>query len=162
MRVQIQIVLAICLISFLGCSRTVRYNYDPLAIFPATATWAWNDARNILPAHPSMKTLHVDRIFREVVEDAFAQRGYEMVPRGSEAEYEVHYEIGLGMQVGGKQRPAVATASIELTEIATGRRVWVGFMKTNVDVALSEEQRRNRLEREMRKILRRFPPSQPR
>jgi len=159
MRVLMQLVLAVCLIPFFGCSKNIRVNFDPLAIFPATSTWVWNDAKNILPDHPSMEILHIDRLLRAEVEEGFAGRGYTEVPRGSEAEYEMHYEVGLGLQVGGTQRPAVATASIELTEISTGRQVWVGFMKTNVDVSLTEKQRVDRLRRNMRKMLKNFPPS---
>ena len=75
MRVLMQLVLAVSLIAFLGCARTVRFHYDPLAIFPATATWVWNDAKNILPDHPSMEILHIDRLLRAAVEEGFAGRG---------------------------------------------------------------------------------------
>jgi hypothetical protein len=125
MRLPIQLILAICLISFLGCAKNVRSNYDPLAILPATATWEWEDAKNVLPSHPSMEALQIDRLMRDVVGGALSDRGYTEAEQGSDAEYQLNYEIGLGVRVGKNQTPAIATASIELTEIGSGRRVWV-------------------------------------
>ena len=162
MRLSIQLVLAICLIPLFGCAKNVGSNFDPLAIFPATATWVWDDSKNILPSDPTMETLEVDRILRETAGAALTARGYSEAPDGSQPDYLLHYEVGVGIVVDGKQRPPVATASFELTEFGTGRRVWVGFITTNVDITLNERERTRRLQRELRKMLLYFPPSQRR
>jgi hypothetical protein len=162
MRLWKQLVLAICLIPLFGCAKNVSSNFDPLAIFPATATWVWDDSKNILPDDPTMVTLEIDRILREVVGEAFSARGYTEAPDGIQPDYLLHYEVGVGIVVDGRQRPPVATGSFELTEFLTGRQVWVGFLTTNVDVTLTEKERTRRLQRELRKMLKNFPPSQRR
>jgi hypothetical protein len=56
---------------------------------------------------------------------------------------------------------AVATLSLSLVESESKRRVWVGFIKVDVDTSLTEAQRRERLQAEMQELLEDFPPSQP-
>jgi len=82
---RITLVLAvIALISSAGCAKRIGATYDPFAIFPATAQWAWDEELNRIPEDQSMTALNIRTLVRETITEVLARRGYVSVPaRGS-------------------------------------------------------------------------------
>jgi hypothetical protein len=152
---------SLCLVVAFGCAKTVGSTYDPLAIFPAQATWAWDDAANRMPSDETLHVLNVDAVIRDTTAEGLSARGYAQAPAGSPAPYLLSYEVGIGRMISTTSASAVATLSLSLVESESKRRVWVGFIKVDVDTSLTEAQRRERLQAEMQELLEDFPPSQP-
>jgi len=153
--------LSLCLAVALGCAKTVGSTHDPLAIFPAQATWVWDEAANRMPSDERLRVLNIDAIIRDTTAEGLAARGYTQAPAGSPAPYLLSYEVGIGRLITTTSASAVGTLSLSLVESESKRRVWVGFIKVDVDTSLTEAQRRERLQGEMQKMLKDFPPSQP-
>lgn len=143
-----------------GCSKDVGSTYDPLFRFPAEARWSWDEAAIRLPDDEDIRALNMDAILRETASAALAARGYVEVPPGSTAEYLLSYQASVGRVVSPTKARAVGTVSLTLVEFASGRHVWVGFARADeIDVSLTEEQRRRRVRSLMNRMLRGFPPS---
>ena len=148
------------LVGALGCAETVGSTHDPLAIFPARATWVWDEAANRMPPDERLRILNIDAIIRDTTAEGLAARGYTQAPAGSPAPYLLSYEVGIGRLISKTSASAVGTLSLSLVESESKRRVWVGFIKVDVDTSRTEAQRRERLQGEMQKMLEDFPPSQ--
>jgi hypothetical protein len=50
---------------------------------------------------------------------------------------------------------------VSTVDAKTDRSTWVRFIKTGADIAAPEAQRRKRLREQMNKMLKNFPPNQP-
>ena len=72
------------------------------------------------------------------------------------------YEVAVGRVISQRETRGVGSVSLTLVETAFDNRVWVGFIRADVDMSLSEAQRRERIGNEMHNMLRDFPPGQPR
>jgi hypothetical protein len=145
-----------------GCAKNVGSTYDPLAIFPAQATWSWDPTEIIIPSDERLDTLNINEIVRESIVEGFAERGYTEAPIGSKAPYLLAYEIGIGRTITRTRATAIGSLSVSLVESNSNRRVWVGFIRLDVDTSRTEAERRDLLRREVRNMLRSFPPSQRR
>jgi hypothetical protein len=165
MRLQkrIPLVLAVfVLFSSSGCGeKRIGATYDPFAIFPATALWAWEEELNRLPTDPSMTELNIRTLVEEAIVKGLAKRGYEMAPEGEEVQFLAHYQVGIAKRIEPNSVKGFGSLSLTLVDPATNRDVWVGFVRTRANVALSESDRRKRLQGQVDKMLRKFPPSQP-
>lgn len=155
----IRLGLSIALIPAWGCSGPkVGSTHDPLVVFPAQATWEWDDAANRLPNNELVHTLELDSIIREAATAAFSERGWVEAPAGSAPQYLLSYDVGLGEVISQTQARAVGSVSFHLAEARTGHRVWVGFVRTDVDLSRTEAQRRTWMRDRMRIMLKDFPP----
>jgi hypothetical protein len=155
------VVAVVALLSSSGCAKKVGATYDPFVLFPATAQWAWDEALNQLPDDPSITALNIRTLVRETITEGLATRGYAMAPQGGKVDFRVHYQVGLGKIIKPDSVEGYGSLSLTLVEVSTNRDVWVGFIKTDVDVSTSEAERRKRLQKEVNKMLKDFPPSQP-
>ena len=162
MRLRKAFVLAPCLIVAVGCTtKMVGATHDPLAIFPARSTWVWDEAANRMPDDERLEELNIAAIIRDTAAVAFAEHGYTQALTGSDAPYQLSYQVGIGEVISATSARAVGSLSMALVESKSKRRVWVGFIRVNVDTSMTESQRRERLRGEMEKMLKDFPPSQP-
>jgi hypothetical protein len=159
---RITLILAVlALLSAFGCApKRTGATYDPFVAFPATAQWAWDEGLNRLPTDPSMAELNIRTIVRDTITEGLAKRGYSMAPEGEQADFLAHYQVGIGKRIDRSSVKGFGSLSLTLVDPATSRDVWVGFVKTESDVSLSEADRRKRLQRNIDKMLGKFPPSQ--
>jgi hypothetical protein len=155
------VLAVIALLGVSGCAAKTGATYDPFAIFPATARWTWNDELNSFPNDPSLETLNIQSMVREIITESLAERGYTLAPAGEEVDFRAHYQFGLGQLIEQDSIKAYASLSLTLVDTKTDRSVWVGFIKTDADIAISEAQRRKRIRKKMDKMLKGFPPNQP-
>ena len=157
------VLAVLVLLSSSGCAqKRIGATYDPFVIFPATAQWAWDEGLNRLPTDPSITELNIRSLVRETITKGLARRGYTMSPEDGKVDFRIHYQVGIGRRIGPNSVTGYGSLSLTLVEASTNRDVWVGFVRTNVDVSLSETDRRKRLQKQINKMLRKFPPSQPR
>jgi hypothetical protein len=155
------ILAVLALLGASGCAKKIGATYDPFVVFPATAQWTWNDELNRIPSDPSMKSLNIESIVRETITEGLAKRGYTLAPAGGKVDFQVHYQIGLGQKIAQDSIESYASLSLTLVDSKTDRSAWVGFIKTEVDIAIPEAQRRKKLREQMNKMLKNFPPNQP-
>ncbi len=159
--VRITLVLAfISLLSASGCAKRIGATYDPFLMFPATAQWAWDEGMNRIPEDPSMQALNIRAVVREIITEGLAGRGYTMAPKSGKVDFLVHYQVGIGRRISADSVQGYGSLSLTLVDVSTNRDVWLGFVKTDADVSLPEAQRRKRLQKEIDKMLKKFPPSQ--
>jgi len=157
---RITLVLAvIVLISSAGCAKRIGATYDPFAIFPATAQWAWDEELNRIPEDQSMTALNIRTLVRETITEVLARRGYVKARSGEKVDFRVHYQVGTGKRVKPYSVKGYSSLSLTFVEVSTNRDVWVGFVKANVDVSISAAKRRMRLLKQVNKMLRKFPPT---
>jgi hypothetical protein len=142
-----------------GESIPVSTNYDPLFRFPATASYAWDDAASSLPDVPSVDHETTRALLKDVANEAFAARGYRMVAGGS-PDFRLSFQYVIRTFTSPEQSTAVGSISLLMVERTSGRRVWMGFGQAEVHVGLSPEERRERLRDAMTRMLQNFPPSQ--
>jgi hypothetical protein len=157
---RISLVLAvIALLGSNGCASNIGTTHDPFVIFPETAQWAWDEKMNTLPSDPSMQALNIRTIVRESVTEALATKGYTLEPAGGKVDFRVHYQVGITKVITENSPKAYGSLNLTLVNVTTNRTVWVGFIKANVDVSISEAERRMRFSQELSKLLKDFPPS---
>ena len=155
------VLAAMAVLSSSGCGpKRTGATYDPFATFPATAQWAWDEGLNLLPVDPSISNLNIRTIVRDVVTEGLAKRGYTMAPDGGKVDFRVHYQVGIGTKVDQTSSKGYGSLNLTLVNATTNQEVWVGFVRTESDVSLSEKDRRKRLQKRVDKMLREFPPSQ--
>ena len=155
------ILAVLALLGASGCAKKIGATYDPFVVFPATAQWTWNDELNRIPSDPSMESLNIESIVRETITEGLAKRGYTLAPAGGKVDFQAHYQIGLGQKIKQDSVKSYASLSLTLVDSKTDRSAWVGFIKTEVDIAIPEAQRRKQLRERMNKMLKNFPPNQP-
>jgi len=158
---RITLILAVLvLLSAAGCGRKrVGATYDPFVIFPATAQWAWDENMNRLRTDRSMDELNLHTVVRDVITEGLAKRDYAMASEGGKVDFLVYYRVGLGKRIGPDSVKGFGSLSLTVVDVSSNRDVWVGFIKIEVDLALSDKDRRRRLRKRVDKMLRKFPPS---
>ena len=145
-----------------GCASDdigVSTTFDPLTRFPATATYAWDDAACMLPRDPRIDGPAVDALLREVANQEFAARGYRAVASGP-SDFLLSYQYAVHTWTGPDASKAIGSLSLQLVESASRRRVWSGFGRAEIYVGLTPEERRKRVEKAFSRMLEKFPPSQ--
>jgi hypothetical protein len=149
-------------IALAGCASddiAVSTTFDPLVRFPATATYAWDDAARSLPEDPRIDARSFDTLVKQAADQEFAARGYRAVASGP-ANFRLSYQFVVHTWIGADNSRAVGSLSLLLAESRSRRRVWLGFGKAEIHVGLSEAERRERLRDAFARMLKDFPPSQ--
>ena len=149
--------------SLAGCASDgvqVTRSFDPLATFPAQATFVWDDAANKLPQDDRQQELGLDSLIRQAANDAFAARGYRHVASGP-TDYRLAYEVGENIWRGPEGTTSVASISLVLTSAKSDRRVWVGFVRAEVQPSVTRDERARRLRAAFDELLAGFPPASP-
>jgi hypothetical protein len=152
--------LAAVLLTGAGCASDgieVTTNADPLASFPAQGTFVWDDAANKLPRDERIQELNLDPLIRQAANEAFAARGYRKVA-SEPADFRLVYEVGENRWQGPDGVTSVVSISLILKDPKSGRHVWLGFGRAEVQPNVSREERGRRLRAAFEKMLEKFPP----
>jgi hypothetical protein len=137
------VLAAIALLGSFGCGpKRTGATYDPFVVFPATAQWAWDEGLNRVPADQSITDLNIRNIVRDIITKGLAKRGYSMAPEGGKVHYRVHYQVGIGKRIETTSVKGYGSLSVTLLDASTDQDVWVGFLKNESNVSLSETERR--------------------
>lgn len=159
MRLWTATLVPIAFIVAWGCGGPkVGSTHDPLVVFPAEATWEWDESENRLPNDEIVRTIDLDSVIREAATAAFAERKYVETSSGVPAQYLLSYDVGLGEVITQTSARAVGSVSLRLVEARSGHRVWVGFIRTDVDLSRTDAERRRWMRERMRTMLKDFPP----
>ena len=134
--------------------------YDPITEFPATASWVWDDSAVRLPDDDRLDTAAIDKDIKAAVGSEFGARGYTEAPSGN-VQYLLSYELAVYTWLSQTEARAFGTLSVLMSEAATGRRVWLGFLRLQIDHSLTPEKREARLRESVAGMLENFPPGQP-
>ena len=161
LRPVISSLAAVLLVAATGCASDgieVTTSADPLAIFPSQGTFVWDDAANKLPMDERIQELDLDPLIKQAANGAFAARGYREV--GSEpADFRLVYEVGENRWYGPDGVTSVVSISLLLKDPKSGRHVWLGFGRAEVQPNVPREERSRRLRSAFDKMLEKFPPS---
>ena len=157
---------SLCLLALLvtvlgGCASDgveVSTAFDPLTPFPRQATWLWDRAASHIPDDPRFAQLDIEPLIQETASEALAARGYQQ-GQGS-GHYKLSYQLAAFSWIGGTESRSIGTLSLTLVEAASGRRVWMGFVRADILVGLSREERKVRLRSALDRLLEKFPPTQ--
>ena len=146
----------------IGCASDnidVSTTFDPLTRFPVQATYLWDDTANQLPDDPRINPAETDSLIREAANAEFAARGYRLATSGS-ANYKLSYDLTVHTWYGANNSSSIASLSLWLVDAASKRRVWMGYVRAEILVGLSREERVTRLRGAMARLLEKFPPAQ--
>jgi hypothetical protein len=165
MKLQIRssVLVLTCALVAIGCASKPEFDaselYDPLARFPVTATFAWNDNANRAPENPELQQLNYGSVLKRVANEEFAKRGYSNVAPGSN-DYWLSYELTVHSWFSAERTQATGTLSLSLVDANSKRRVWLGYGRAEVLVGLNEEERAERSREILAAMLEKFPPNQ--
>ena len=137
----------------------VGATFDPLTTFPASATWTWDEASNRLPDDERIRPLDFDGIIKEVAPAEFAARGY-ILASAAAPDYLLSYDLRMNTWISQTEARSIGSLSFLMVEAASGRRVWLGFIRAEMDMSNTRESRKEFITKELRKLLKDFPPSQ--
>ena len=152
-----------CALLSAGCATddlNIGATFDPLTPFPATAVWSWDDAANKLPKDDRIDGVELDRTLKSAIASEFALKGYTE-STGGKVQYVLSYEVGIHTWMSRSESRAFGTLSVLMTEAANRRKVWLGFLRIQIDMSLTQAQRDQRLREKIAEMLKNFPPSQP-
>ncbi len=155
-------IAALSLALLAGCASDgveVSTTYDPLALFPAQASYAWDGRANKLPPDPRIEALDLDPLIKEAAAEELAVRGYRPAASGS-PDYRLSYELVVHTWIGADNSRSVGSLSLMLVDADLGRRVWIGFARAEVQVGRTTAERKQRLRGVFAKMLAKFPPAQ--
>lgn len=153
--------LAAALLTAVGCASDgieVTTSADPLMTFPKQGTFVWDDSANKLPKDERIQELNLDPLIKQAANEAFAARGYRQVASGA-AEFLLAYELGENRWHGPEGTSSVVSISLILKEPKSGRQVWLGYGRAEVQPNVPREERSRRLRRAFDEMLEEFPPS---
>ena len=136
----------------------VSTTVDPLASFPAQATYVWDEAAIKLRVDPRILQLEPDSLIREAAKAELAARGYHLSSGGS-AQYRLAYDFAVHTWLGPDNSSSVGSLSLWLSD-AEKRRVWMGYARAEIHVGLSREERVARMREAIARMLQDFPPKQ--
>ena len=157
------ILLALALLAALavGCASNdvgVSAAFDPLTAFPRQATYSWDDAANSFPDEPGLRKLDLDRLIVQTANEEFGLRGYRVV--AGSANFRLHYDLTVNTWIGLDNSRSMASLSLTFVDSETDHRVWMGFVRTDVRLGLTEAERAERMHSALAKLLAEFPPEQ--
>ena len=89
------------------------------------------------------------------------RKGYQETKSG-DVNYLLSYEVGVNSWISRTDARSVGSVSLSLVDAAYRRRVWLGFVRAEVDTSLTRQERTQLFREELREMLKDFPPSQPR
>ena len=160
MRALLAPLAAVLLLTAAGCASDgvqVSTSADPLASFPAQATFAWNDAASRMPADPRLQALGLDALIKQAANEAFAARGYREAASGP-ANYALAYQVAEDRWLGPEGTTSFVSIALLMTE-ANGRLVWSGFGRAEAQANVARADRARRLRHAFDEMLKSFPPS---
>jgi hypothetical protein len=146
----------------LGCASDgidVSTTFDPLTRFPARATYVWDTAANQLPDDPRFNQMDTGAVIEEAANAEFAARGFELSTTGT-SNYKLSYDLTVHTWYSANNSSSLGSLSFWLVESATKRRVWMGYVRAEIHVGLSREERVKRMRGALARLLENFPPSQ--
>ena len=149
-------------LALVGCASNpidVSTTFDPLTPFPARAMYLWDEAANSLPDDPRINQMETDSLIRESANAEFAARGYQLSTTAA-AHYKLSYDLTVHTWYGPNNSSSLGSLSLWLADAASRRRVWMGYVRAEMLVGLSHEERLARLRGAMARLLENFPPSQ--
>jgi hypothetical protein len=155
------LVLAIVMIGCASDGIETSVAFDPLTQFPTQATFLWDSSSNRLPADDRIAALDLGPVIEAAAEAEFGARGYTLSTTDS-ANYLMSYHVASHSWIGADNSRAVGSLSLLLVEASSGRRVWLGMGRAEMNVGLSSETRLANMRGAMAKMLKEFPPNQPR
>ncbi len=133
--------------------------FDPLTVFPAQATFVWDDRANKFPKDARLQALDLESTIKQLANEEFAKRGYRLA-NSSSSHYRLSCQLVVNTWIGADNSTSLGSLSLLLVEAKTNRRVWLGFGRAEVHVGLSDEERRARLREGIASMLKNFPPAQ--
>jgi hypothetical protein len=154
--------LAVLVLLHAGCASDgiqTSATFDPLTVFPAQATYVWDDRANQLPDDARFQSLDLESTIKQLANEEFAKRGYRLAGASS-PDYRLSYQLVVHTWIGADNSLSLGSLSLLLAEADTNRRVWLGFGRAEVHVGLSAAERRARLREGFTAMLEEFPPAQ--
>lgn len=146
-----------------GCASDVqsRVAFDPLARFPAQATWRWDERASSLPDDPALLAAVPDLpdVIRAATERELARRGYRAI-RSGRPDYWLSYDLATYRFLGVEGQHAIGSLSLTLVDAGSRHPVWAGFLQAELRVGLDAAEREERLARALAGLLEEFPPAQ--
>ncbi len=155
------LILAIVMIGCASDGVETSAAFDPLTQFPAQATFSWDSSSNKLPTDDRIVALDLGPVIEAAAEAEFAARGYTLSTSDS-ANYLMSYQVATHSWIGADNSRAVGSLSLLLVEAKSGRRVWLGIGRAEMNVGLSNEERLAGMRVALAKMLKEFPPNQSR
>jgi hypothetical protein len=155
------LILAIIMIGCASDGVETSAAFDPLTQFPAQATFLWDSSSNKLPTDDRIAALELGPVIEAAAEAEFAARGYTLSTSDS-ANYLMSYQVATHSWIGADNSRAVGSLSLLLVEAKSGRRVWLGIGRAEMNVGLSKEERLAGMRVALAKMLKEFPPNQSR
>ena len=152
------LVLAIVTIGCASDGIETSVAFDPLTQFPTQATFQWDPSSNKLPADDRIAALDLGPVIEEAAEAEFAVRGYTLSTTDS-ANYLMSYQLASHSWIGADNSRAVASLSMLLVEASSGRRVWLGIGRSEINVGRSRDERLASMRVALAEMLRDFPPN---
>jgi hypothetical protein len=98
-------------------------------------------------------------VIEEAANAEFAAHGYTLSTSGT-ANYKLSYDLTVHTWYGADNSSSVGSLSFWLVELATKRRVWMGYVRAEIHVGLTREERVKRMRGALARLLEKFPPSQ--
>ena len=159
LRLALSLGLAAALLACASDGIDVSTTFDPLNRFPAQATYLWDDAANRLPDDPRFDQMGIDALIREAANAEFSARGYRPSTTGS-ANYRLSYDLTVHTWYGPDNSSSLGSLSLWLSEAASKRRVWMGYVRAEIHVGLDRQERLARMRGALARLLEKFPPAQ--
>ena len=150
----------------------IKTAQSPVFIVPETGSFAWRSGSKLVPS-PRLDARKYDRMIREALTEAFAQKGYRLSSPGA-SDLLVSYVGGLESVLddflidklfgvnpawhdGTKNRRyEKGTLVVDIVESETKRGVWRGAVQANVTFDLTDGERRERIGRAVELLMARF------
>ncbi len=151
------------LVALAGCASDVAIetSYDPLAAFPREGRFAWAEGENSIP--DKLARLNLAELLPPAIESALVNRGWNKATP-EKADALVSYQVGVSITIeaaepgSDEHSHAMGSISVALLDPQNKRRLWVGFIQADVHPALSQEERRARIDTAMERLFKEFPP----
>ncbi len=151
------------LVALAGCASDVAIetSYDPLAVFPREGKFAWAEGENSIS--DKLSHLNLADLLPPAIEGALVNRGWNKgTPEKADAL--VSYQVGVSITVwaaepgSDEHSRAMGSISVALLDPESKHRLWVGFIQAEVHPALTQEERRARIDSAMERLFKEFPP----
>ena len=133
--------------------------FDPLHPFPSQASYTWDATANRLPDNPRLEQLDLHTLITEAANEEFSNRGYRQAAGGS-PNFRLSYQLAVYTWIGADNSMSVGSLALTLNDAGSGRRVWMGFARAEVNIGLTHAERKERLRTVVARILEKFPPNQ--
>lgn len=135
----------------------VSTSFDPLARFPATATYIWDDEESSPPKDERLANL--TPILKEAADEEFSKRGYRAVGSGP-SDYRLSYDFLVSTTISAERSRSTGSLTLSLVDSKSSQLAWIGFGRAEIHVGLDRAERRERLRLAFERMLKKFPPSQ--